>query len=117
MVSLFGSVLTDDLAEFLEEIRMMLWDSLHHAVCLGIISEKEFDVWGMGDGDQKEFQSSYTGDLDTLRIRGVLCIGGCIFVHAIEQSGLWNINHVAEDYQPEFLEVLEGYINRIPGFD
>jgi len=35
----------------------------------------------------------------------------------IERSGLWNINHVAEDYQREFLETLEGYINRMPGFD
>lgn len=35
----------------------------------------------------------------------------------IEQSGLWNINHVGEEYHPEFLETLEGYINRIPGLD
>jgi len=35
----------------------------------------------------------------------------------IEQSGLWNINHVEEDYQPDFLETLEGYIDRTPGFD
>lgn len=35
----------------------------------------------------------------------------------IEQSGLWNINHVAEECRPEFLETLEGYVNRMPGFD
>jgi hypothetical protein len=35
----------------------------------------------------------------------------------IEQSGLWNINHVEEEYQPDFLETLEGYIDRMPGFD
>ncbi|GAB3328346.1 hypothetical protein [Haloplanus salinarum] len=35
----------------------------------------------------------------------------------IEQSGLWNINHVGEDYQPDFLETLEGYTDRMPGFD
>jgi hypothetical protein len=35
----------------------------------------------------------------------------------IEQSGLWNINHVEEDYQPDFLETLEGYTDRMPGFD
>lgn len=35
----------------------------------------------------------------------------------IEQSGLWNINHVAEEYHPEFLETLERYIDRMPGFD
>lgn len=35
----------------------------------------------------------------------------------IEQSGLWNINHIEEDYQPDFLETLEGYINRMPRFD
>lgn len=38
-------------------------------------------------------------------------------VTKIEQSGLWNINHVDEQYQPEFLETLEGYIDRMPGFD
>lgn len=36
-------------------------------------------------------------------------------VTEIEQSGLWNINHAAEDYQPEFLETFESYINRMPG--
>jgi len=35
----------------------------------------------------------------------------------IEQSGLWNINHVAEDYQLEFLEALKNYINRMPESD
>lgn len=35
----------------------------------------------------------------------------------IKQSGLWNINHVDEGYQPEFLDTLESYINRMPGFD
>ncbi|WP_338738557.1 hypothetical protein [Haloplanus salilacus] len=34
----------------------------------------------------------------------------------IMQSGLWNINHVGEEYQPEFLDTLEGYITRMPGF-
>jgi hypothetical protein len=37
-------------------------------------------------------------------------------VMEIKQSGLWNINHVTEDYQPEFLETFEGYIDRMPGF-
>jgi hypothetical protein len=37
-------------------------------------------------------------------------------VTEIEQSGLWNINHVDEDYQPEFLDTFESYINSMPGF-
>jgi hypothetical protein len=37
---------------------MLLWDFLHRAVGFGIIYEKEFDVSGMADGDQNEFQSS-----------------------------------------------------------
>ncbi|ESS07867.1 MAG: hypothetical protein A07HN63_02372 [uncultured archaeon A07HN63] len=37
-------------------------------------------------------------------------------VMEIKQSGLWNINHLTEDYQPEFLETFEGYIDRMPGF-
>lgn len=28
----------------------------------------------------------------------------------IRHSGLWNVNHVGENYDPEFLDVLEGYI-------
>lgn len=35
----------------------------------------------------------------------------------IKQSGLWNINHVEEEYEPEFLDSLEGYISRMAGFD
>lgn len=31
-------------------------------------------------------------------------------VEEIRESGLWNINHVAEDYEPEFLEALATYI-------
>jgi len=35
----------------------------------------------------------------------------------IKQSGLWNIDHVGESYDPDFLETFEGYIDRIPGLD
>lgn len=35
-------------------------------------------------------------------------------VEEIQDSGLWNINHVAESYDPEFLETLGGYIERMP---
>jgi len=35
----------------------------------------------------------------------------------IRNSGLWNINHVTEDYQPEFLDTLAGYIDGTPELD
>jgi len=38
-------------------------------------------------------------------------------VPAIEQSGLWNINHVDEGYDPAFLERLEAYVERMPGLN
>lgn len=38
-------------------------------------------------------------------------------VSEIRDSELWNINHVAESYDPEFLDTLEGYIDRMAGFD
>lgn len=38
-------------------------------------------------------------------------------VAEIGESGLWNITHVSEDYRPEFLETLAGYIDRMSGFD
>lgn len=38
-------------------------------------------------------------------------------VTEIKESGLWNINHVSEEYQWGFLEMLAGYIDRMPGFD
>ena len=37
-------------------------------------------------------------------------------VTEIKQSGLWNINHVDEEYHPEFLETFESYIDSMPGF-
>ncbi len=30
----------------------------------------------------------------------------------IRSSGLWNTNHVTDDYAPAFLDVLEGYVRR-----
>lgn len=38
-------------------------------------------------------------------------------VKDIRESGLWNINHVSEDYKPEFLETFSGYIDKMSGFD
>jgi len=38
-------------------------------------------------------------------------------VTEIRESGLWNINHVREDYQPEFLDTLAGYIDGTPELD
>lgn len=35
-------------------------------------------------------------------------------VHEIRDSGLWNINHVSEGYDPAFLDALEGYIDETP---
>lgn len=35
----------------------------------------------------------------------------------IRDSGLWNINHVTEDYQPESLDTLARYINGTPELD
>jgi hypothetical protein len=35
----------------------------------------------------------------------------------IRESGLWNINHVTEDYQPEFLDTLARYIDGTPELD
>lgn len=35
----------------------------------------------------------------------------------IQQSGLWNINHVREDYQPEFQKTLETYIESMDGIN
>lgn len=31
----------------------------------------------------------------------------------IRRSGLWNVNHVGEDYDPEFLDVLEEYVTEM----
>jgi hypothetical protein len=35
----------------------------------------------------------------------------------IKRSGQWNINHIEEEYDPEFLQTLEQYIDRMPGLD
>ena len=34
----------------------------------------------------------------------------------IRKSGLWNIDHVDEEYCAEFLETFAGYVERMPGF-
>jgi hypothetical protein len=38
-------------------------------------------------------------------------------IEKIRASGLWNINHVAESYDPVFLDTLKGYIDRMPRLD
>lgn len=35
----------------------------------------------------------------------------------IRDSGLWNIDHVAESYDPAFLDALENYIHQMPSID
>ncbi|UWG47426.1 Uncharacterized protein HSRCO_1139 [Halanaeroarchaeum sp. HSR-CO] len=38
-------------------------------------------------------------------------------VRDIRESGLWNINHVSEEYRPEFLDSLARYIETTPNLD
>jgi hypothetical protein len=55
-------------------------------------------------------------DTETIDSRREDWLGHDSPVTEIKQSGLWNINHVDEDYQPGFLETFESYIDRMPGF-
>lgn len=38
-------------------------------------------------------------------------------VEDIQESGLWNIDHVSEQYDPDFLDTLAGYIDDTPALD
>lgn len=38
-------------------------------------------------------------------------------VTEIQESGLWNINHVEETYEPAFLDTLARYIDTTPELD
>lgn len=55
-------------------------------------------------------------DTDPIDPRAEAWLGHHSPVDAIAQSGLWNVDHVDDSYDPAFLDVLEGYIKRMPGF-
>lgn len=56
-------------------------------------------------------------DKPTIDSRAETWLGRHSPVEKIRASGLWNINHVDESYDPAFLNTLKGYIDRMPSLD
>lgn len=52
----------------------------------------------------------------TIDARDEEWLGHASPVSKIQESGLWNINHVEEEYRAEFLDTFAGCVDRMPGF-
>lgn len=50
---------------------------------------------------------------DTVDSRASDWLGSSSPVEEIQESGLWNINHVGEEYDPDFLDVLEEHVQEM----